>query len=480
MAERLITPSKITAWLECSHFLTLRNAADAGDLQLAPRPKGSLADLLVEKGAQHERDCLAEFLNDGRSVWQVPGRNPDETFAQWVARIGNPFNGDVDVIYQMPLLHDGMRGIADFLVRVVDENGAVTYEPIDAKLTRTQAKPGHVLQLCFYADAIEALSGRTPKEIHLWLGSGAIESLSVEQFRPYWRRLRSQLVAHLEDEANERDTAPVPCDHCDYCEFSPVCDERWRREDSLVYVANIRPPDRAALEHDGVRTIVDLARRVEPVEHVHDETLVRLQRQASLQVASRDQPELAPAYELVAAGDDPIFGHGFELLPEPDAGDVFFDFEGHPFWTPQHDLFFLSGLLYVVDGRWTYDARWAHDLGDQASMVRELVEFFAQRRESFPRMHVYHYNHTERSSLERLTRGTESEGLFTSLVQSGLFVDLYVVAKNAVQVGTESYGLKHLERLSGFERHGGIEQGAGAVVVRDVPDGGKAIGHAAA
>ena len=38
------------------------------------------------------------------------------------------------------------------------------------------------------------------------------------------------------------------------------------------------------------------------------------------------------------------------------------------------------------------------------------------------------------------------------------------MAKNAVQVGTESYGLKHLEQLSGFERRGGIEQGAGAVV----------------
>jgi len=32
---------------------------------------------------------------------------------------------------------------------------------------------------------------------------------------------------------------------------------------------------------------------------------------------------------------------------------------------------------------------------------------------------------------------------------------------------TESYGLKSLEHLTGFVRHGGIEQGAGAVVVYD-------------
>jgi predicted RecB family nuclease len=97
-------------------------------------------------------------------------------------------------------------------------------------------------------------------------------------------------------------------------------------------------------------------------------------------------------------------------------------------------------------------------------MIRELVEFMAKRREAFPHMHVYHYNHTERSALERLTNGTESEILLSSLVTTGLFVDLFVVAKNAVVVGTESYGLKYLERLANFERTGGIEQGAGAVV----------------
>ncbi len=58
-------------------------------------------------------------------------------------------------------------------------------------------------------------------------------------------------------------------------------------------------------------------------------------------------------------------------------------------------------------------------------MVKELVEFFAERRAKFPSMHVYHYNHTERSSLERLTRGTDTESLFGVLAETGLFVDLY-------------------------------------------------------
>jgi len=436
-------------------------------LRVEPRPLGSLADLLIEKGAQHERNCLQELEDDGRSVYQVPGRNPDETFLRWVERIGNPMQDGHDVIYQMPLVHEGIRGIADFLIRKEGVEGYCSYEPVDAKLTRIEGKPGHVLQLCFYADALEALTGRVPSEMHLWLGSGVSESLRVEEFRPYWRRLRRQLATLL-DQDDITETRPEPCTHCDYCEFNPLCDAQWRNEDSLVYVANIRTPERHALEREGVRTVVELSTRAGSVPELHDENLERLVRQAALQVTSREHPEEAPVYELVVPSEDPVFGHGFELLPAPDNGDVFFDFEGHPFWSAQNDLFFLSGLRYRDDvGEWCYDARWAHDLDAQALMVKELVEFFAERRTTFPNMHVYHYNHTERSSLERLTRGTETESLFGSLAATGLFVDLYVVAKNAFQVGTESYGLKSLEHLTGFERHGGIEQGAGAVVVYD-------------
>ena len=465
MVERLLTPSKITAWLECSHFLSLRNRADAGQLDVTPRPLGSLADLLIEKGATHERDCLGDLEDQGRSIYQVPGRNPDETFSEWVARIGDPLVRGADVVYQMPFVHEGIRGIADFLIRVEEPGeGFCDYEPIDAKLTRTEGKPGHVLQLCFYADALEALTGRAPRQMHLWLGSGDRETLLVDQYRPYWRRLRRQLTVLLNQD-DIADTRPLPCDHCGYCEFRDRCERQWRSEDSLVYVANLRPNDRDALEAVGVRTIVELSSRRTPVLNVNDDSLLRISRQASLQIRSRDLTGAPPAYELLDAGDDPLYGHGFSLLPEPDEGDVFFDFEGHPFWTPQHDLFFLAGLYYRGgDGQWVYDARWAHDLSEQSDMIKALVEFLAQRRESFASMHVYHYNHTERSSLERLTSGTESEVLFSSLVDSGLFVDLFVVAKNAVRVGTESYGLKYLERLAGFVRRGGIEQGAGAVV----------------
>ena len=45
-----------------------------------------------------------------------------------------------------------------------------------------------------------------------------------------------------------------------------------------------------------------------------------------------------------------------------------------------------------------------------------------------------------------------------------MFVDLLPVVRNAVQVGTESYGLKDLERVTGYVRGHDIDQGSAAVI----------------
>lgn len=465
--ERLLTPSKITAWLECPHYLSLQNHVDVGDVTIERRPFGSLAQLLMDKGLEHEADCLAAYRAADKSVLEIPQREKSERFAAWVERVGNPFDQGFDVIYQMPLVHRGVRGIADFLIRVEDpDTGRSGYEPVDAKLARTEAKPGHVLQLCFYVDAIEAMTGHTAQQMHLWLGSGRMESLAPREVRPYWRRLRSQLATLLDDEAAAAATTAEPCGHCEYCEFVERCESEWRDADSLIYVAGIRRRERGALVGAGVATLDELGTRLEPVDDVRPERLLRLVEQAALQVEARSTDSKFPPFHLIPPGTDPVWGHGFSLLPEPDDGDVFLDFEGHPFWRADTGLFFLFGLIEQDErDEWTYRTWWAHDLDEEASATSALIDYLVARRQTFPGMHVYHYNHTERSSLERLAHDHGvGEVALARMVETGCFIDLLVVARNALVVGTESYGLKHLERLTPYERGHDIDQGAGAVV----------------
>jgi hypothetical protein len=111
-----MTPSKVTAWLECPHYLTLRGQVDHG-LIAEPQPTfGSFARLRADKGLSHEQHCLDEYRRQGKSVFEVPPRHERESFAAWVDRVSNPFADSWDVVYQMPFVHDEIRGIADFVV----------------------------------------------------------------------------------------------------------------------------------------------------------------------------------------------------------------------------------------------------------------------------------------------------------------------------------------------------------------------------
>ncbi|MCY0725758.1 hypothetical protein OVW19_28880, partial [Klebsiella pneumoniae] len=82
--------------------------------------------------------------------------------------------------------------------------------------------------------------------------------------------------------------------------------------------------------------------------------LGKLTAQAKLQIRQRDTG--APQFEIV----DP---RPLTLLPEPNPGDLFFDFEGDPLWTADGKQWGLEYLFGVLEaGRaGVFRPLWAHD-----------------------------------------------------------------------------------------------------------------------
>jgi hypothetical protein len=120
MVDVRLTPTTISGWLSCEHSLSLMVRGSAGELFTMQSP-GSFSDLLRANGEAHERDRLAAYLADGKKVEAIDSQRRDsgETFEQWVQRIGNPLDAtDADVLYQVPFISRGIRGIADFIERV--------------------------------------------------------------------------------------------------------------------------------------------------------------------------------------------------------------------------------------------------------------------------------------------------------------------------------------------------------------------------
>jgi uncharacterized protein len=452
-----LSPSDLNAHLECAHLTTLALEAVAG-LRVKPVATSAYTRMIFAKGNEHELEYRDRLIAQGRTVAEVAYEPRD--WQGGAARTEELMRAGADVIYQAPFAFEGWRGIADFLERIDKPSalGAYSYEVVDTKLARNEMLPHHALQLCFYAAGIARVQGEWPTWVHVELGSGERESIRVHEIGSYARHAKNGMLRAVD--AREP-TEPIPCDHCQFCDFSATCKAHWEAVDHLTRVAGLRRDQIPLLETAGVTTLTQLAQLPAGflVPGLRPALVQSLTQQARLQLAA--VPDAAPPHELLP----PEEGRGFELLPEPSLGDVMFDFEGDPFWTPARGLMFLSGLLLRDGDGWRYEAIWAHDRAQEKAAFERVVDLLTARLAEFPDLHVYHYSAAEPSIVKQLmaqhaTREVEVD----DLLRRRVFVDLLTVTRQALRAGVRSYTLKQTERLAAFARVADIGAGSDAVL----------------
>ena len=450
-----LSPSDLSAHLACPHLTTLSLAVARGDLE-QPHLDSPHRDLIFRKGNEHERAYLARLEAAGRTIVRIPTYDDDGFDPSEAARLTEAAiqDGAAEVIYQ-PYLRDGRwRGFADFLERQDDGR----YEPVDTKLARS-AKPAHVLQLCFYAEQVARIQGAPVENVHVENGLGERETFRLAEFESYYRRVRERFVGAL---TAEQDTYPWPCGHCGICDFRHRCYLQRVDDDHLTLVAGVWRSRGELLEAAGITTLARLGELPvgTVVDGIRPESLEAMRHQAALQLRARREGRLFwEPLELEAE-------RGFALLPAPDHGDVWFDMEGHPFFETSRGLEYLFGYCYRDDtGVVRYDAVWGRDREGERRAFERFVDWLVDRRRRYPGLHVYHYAHYERTALTRLmgqhgTRETEID----ELLRAEVLVDLYRVTKQALRASVESYSIKAIEKLYGFERTADVAGGDESVV----------------
>src|SRR6266513_43564 len=157
-------------------------------------------------------------------------------------------------------------------------------------------------------------------------------------------------------------------------------------------------------------------------------------------------------------------GRGFCRLPEPTADDMFMDFEGDPF-VGEHGLQYLFGFVFrSASGEWSYEKKWALSREEEKKGFEWQVDEIMQRRETNPKMHVYHFGAYEPGAVKRLmgmyaTREDEID----KLLRSGALVDLHQAYKQGMRASVEEYSLKKVEAFYGFERKMPLETARAAM-----------------
>ena len=87
-------------------------------------------------------------------------------------------------------------------------------------------------------------------------------------------------------------------------------------------------------------------------------------------------------------------------IPEPDPGDLFFDFEGDPLYTEGAATDWgLDYLFGMVDTDERFTPLWAHSFAEERVALEQFLALVAARRAAHPDMHIYHYATYERTHL---------------------------------------------------------------------------------
>jgi predicted RecB family nuclease len=436
-----LSPSLLNSFLDCEHLVALQLVVARGELA-RPVVDNPQADLIRRKGEEHEAAYLASLRLAGKTVVEAE----DAEDAVRLIR-----EATVDVIYQ-PAFEDpaGWRGRADFLELQPDGS----YEVVDTKLAR-HAKPYYLLQLCFYTEQVARIHGRAPKQMHVVLGSGERATFRPEEFGAYYRRVRKRLEQFV---ANPPATEPWPVQHCDICDFRALCEAHWDSVDHLSRVAGIRRSQIDKLAVAGIATLAALGRApAEAPPGFPQDAFDKIRQQAELQLWAREHGE--DRYVL----QQPQPELGFALLPNPSPGDLFFDFEGNPFWDSEGSLEYLWGIL-DVDGSFT--PLHAHDHDTERAAFEAFIDLVHARLARHPYMHVYHYAAYEITALRRLMgRYGTREAELDDLLRRGVFVDLLKVVRNGLRASRRGYGLKEMETFLDFERRAEIKEGGTSIIV---------------
>jgi len=504
----------LVAFLACEHLVGLELAALAGLVERPERLDPEI-ELIAKRGEEHERRYLEELEASGRRVARIERQGePEGRWAGLEAAAETTrramARGD-DVVYQATFFDGRWLGYADFLLRVERRSalGAWSYEVADTKLAR-HVKASALLQICSYVEQLTRIQGLEPERMHVALGGSArpLESVRAADYAAYYRMVKAAFEARVAAAGlgpvdgggagkggavakagaprlrgvayPPAGTYPEPVEHCEVCRWSLNCQARRRADDDLSLVAGAATRLRAALKGAGVATRRGLAALElplpEPLDGVGAAALEKACLQARIQVAGENQGR--HLYELLEPAREPDGAlepnRGLTSLPPPRSGDLFFDIEGDPFALGD-GVDYLFGILEPglpdVDGEPTFHAFWAIDESGRVTPEAEkrafeqAIDLMMDRLAKDPSIHVYHYAAYEPSAAGRLMgRHATREEEVDRLLRGEVFVDLFRAVRQGLRASVESYSIKKLEPLYGFEREVDLRDAGSSIV----------------
>jgi RNase_H superfamily len=114
----------------------------------------------------------------------------------------------------------------------------------------------------------------------------------------------------------------------------------------------------------------------------------------------------------------------------------------------------LFGYSFLDDAsQERYVGCWALSRAQERAAFEQFIDFAMNRLNAYPDLHIYHFAPYEPAALKRLMgRYATREEELDQLLRGKRFVDLFAVVRQGIRASVESYSIKRLEPLYGYER----------------------------
>lgn len=464
--QMIFSSSDLTQYMDSPFASWMEHLANTNpELLPTPDKDDAMMSLLQKQGNVHERATLDSFRNTGLTVVDL-NNIPDAVNASLAA-----MQSGADVIYQAALELTPFRGRADFLVKIPGTSllGDYHYEIWDTKLAKV-VKPYFIVQLCCYAEMLEALQGLRPEHIVVMLGTGEQKRLCTNDYFYYYQNLKQRfLKMHQQFSMNNQ---PDPADSNGWGRWGMYADALLKQSDHLIQVATMTKSQIKKLQNAGIRTMQELVSTdCSRVKGMNTIVFERLKSQATIQKESNGRD--IPLYKILP--HEALKKQGLALLPPGSPLDIFFDIEGYPL--EEGGLEYLWGVTYFDEqGARQFKDFWAHNQAQEKEAFKAFIEWVYGRWIQAPAMHIYHYANYEIAACRKLMgRYGICEFEVDQLLRNEVFVDLYKIVKGSVLLGEPRYSIKNVEHLYRPKRETEVGSGGDSVVVyehwKNNPDG---------
>ena len=451
----LYSATMLVKYIKCNHIIS--NDFNEKKLKLKRNTRTVADKLRLEKGLLHEAWYFSELkkkYSKFKDIKKLKGLSKEEKIKETIKALKEGY----DLIYGGWLKSGNWSGEFDFLEinkKVKSDLGSWSYEITDTKHS-SKVKGDHIYQQCLYTNLLKEVQGILPEKFYILLKDKTKQPIKIKKVYDTFLFHKNSYEKFLLNGISK--TKPEKCSFCNLCDWSNHCDNEWRDKRHPNQVLGNNRKNCQKFYQAGIKTYDEIAKLdyKTKIEGLREETKIERIEQAKLQIEAEKigTPIFKPKKENF------VLNKGFNLLPKESACDLFFDIEGVQDYVFPGRLEYLFGIYYEENGEKIFKPYFAHNKKEEKKSIVDFFDFTKKHFKKYPDAKIYHYNHYEITTLERLTSIFKVHGVdYDHYLNLGKFVDLFKIVKQAVYVSQKSYSLKDIEKYYDFKRSGDIRKG---------------------